>query len=227
MDLRHLFYNVYLLLFFFIFYSPAIAQDQPTFKELEETAQATIKILQEKFPEISDTYIAIIGGLGVWHHLPQGRKTKDVDLLTSVPGAPQTVKQKLLGLPGSPFTQQSQWFLYNHPGGKALQVDFPPLWQSPFKPSGALRLGEIKLPALPYATAEDLLALKINSCGLRATVEKRKVDAGDADALAESLLARGPITLTPEQKKAALGGLGDLLKYSTKDETWWKNTLQA
>lgn len=99
--------------------------------------------------------------------------------------------------------------------------------KSPFKPSGALRLGEVKLPALPYATAEDLLALKINSCGLRATVEKRKVDAGDADALAESLLARGPITLTPEQKKAALGGLGDLLKYSTKDETWWKKALQA
>lgn len=76
MDLRHLFYNVYLLLFFFIFYSPAIAQDQPTFKELEETAQATIKTLQEKFPELSDTYVAIIGGLGVWHHLPKGRQTK-------------------------------------------------------------------------------------------------------------------------------------------------------
>ncbi|DAA78706.1 TPA_exp: Uncharacterized protein A8136_2491 [Trichophyton benhamiae CBS 112371] len=226
MDLRNLFYNVYLLLFFFIFYSPAIAQDQPTFPELEDAARAAIKEVQEKFPEFSDTYMTVIGGLGVWKHLPKGRRTMDVDLLTSIPGAPQTVKQKLLGVPGSPFTQRSQYFLWRHPDGKNIQVDFPPSWQSPFTPSGARRLGQVRLPELPYATPEDLLALKINSSGLRATIEKRRVDAADADALAEMLLSRGPIVLTPEQRRAAQGGLEDLLKYSTKDEAWWRRALQ-
>lgn len=69
----------------------------------------------------------------------------------------------------------------------------------PFLPSGALRLGQDRLPDLPHATPEDLLALKINSSGLRATIEKRTVDAADADALAEMLLGRGPIVLTAEE----------------------------
>ncbi|EZF15980.1 hypothetical protein H112_05822 [Trichophyton rubrum D6] len=181
-DLRILFYNVYLLLFFFIFYS-----------------RATIKELQEKFPEFSNTYTIVIGDLSVWKHLPKGRRTADVDLLTSIPGAPQIVKQKLLGVPGTPFTQQSQYFLWRHPEGKNIQVDFPPSWQFPFLPSGALRLGQDRLPDLPHATPEDLLALKINSSGLRATIEKRTVDAADADALAEMLLGRGPIVLTAEE----------------------------
>ncbi|EFE38450.1 hypothetical protein TRV_06874 [Trichophyton verrucosum HKI 0517] len=98
--------------------------------------------------------------------------------------------------------------------------------KSPFTPSGARRLGQVRLPELPYATPEDLLALKINSSGLRATIEKRRVDAADADALAEMLLSRGPIVLTPEQRRAAQGGLEDLLKYSTKDEAWWRRALQ-
>lgn len=49
-----------------------------TLKELEKVAAEVIRYLKD-INEYSEGSIAVIGGLAVWKHLPDGRKTKVFD----------------------------------------------------------------------------------------------------------------------------------------------------
>ena len=51
-----------------------MATPQPTFLELEESAQAAINCLK-LFPEFANAKIAIIGGAALWKYVPSGRTT--------------------------------------------------------------------------------------------------------------------------------------------------------
>ncbi|KAK2873712.1 hypothetical protein FQN49_002151 [Arthroderma sp. PD_2] len=202
-----------------------MAQSQPSFRELEETAQAAIGYLKQS-QELTNAKIALIGGIALWKHLPNGRSTEDVDFMITVSGAPQAVKSKLLQLPGSPFAEFAQLFVYNHPGGKRIQIDFTPDWQSAYVPAAATAINMVNPTALPYISPQDLLALKVSSCGMRPTLLKRTRDASDAQAIAESILVQGPINLTAAQKAAIQGGIEDVIQFSSRDAAWWKNILQ-
>ncbi|KAG0159428.1 hypothetical protein PDIDSM_6950 [Penicillium digitatum] len=109
----------------------------PSFAELEAAAGAVIGILKT-MPEFSNSRIAVIGGLGLWNYLRRYRTTEDVDFLITVQGAPKAVKDRLLAMPSSPFQQQAQLFFYKGVGGKLIQIDITPDWQSPYIPSAAV-----------------------------------------------------------------------------------------
>ncbi|PLN82443.1 hypothetical protein BDW42DRAFT_193060 [Aspergillus taichungensis] len=196
----------------------------PSFAELEAAAVAVIRILQG-MPEFSNARIALIGGLGIWKYFRNYRITQDVDFLITVQGAPEAVKDKLLAIPSSPFQQQAQLFLYKTPGGKNIQIDITPDWQSPYLPSAAVPISTVRSASLPYISEIDLLVFKINSCGLRPTLAKKLRDATDARFLADHLTSSGPLVLSATQKNAVLQGLGDVVQLSEKDESWWKSKL--
>lgn len=46
-----------------------------------------------------------------------------MDFTISVYNAPQSVKEKLLRLPGSPFVQRSQFFYFVNQNGREIQID--------------------------------------------------------------------------------------------------------
>ncbi|KAI1909472.1 hypothetical protein LOZ65_006521 [Ophidiomyces ophidiicola] len=193
-----------------------MATGLPTFNELEESARAAISCLK-LFPEFSVAKIAIIGGAALWKYLPNGRTTSDVDFIITVSGAPQAVKAKLLQMPNSRFAEYAQLFVYKHPTGKNIQIDFTPEWQSAYVPAAATTIGTINTATLPYISPVDLLVLKINACGLRATTTKKVQDAQDALAVADMLTKLGPITLSNQQKGAARAGIQDVGTWGSRD----------
>ncbi|KAK2745544.1 hypothetical protein FQN57_003669 [Myotisia sp. PD_48] len=195
-----------------------------SFSELEAAARAVIEILQG-IPELSSAKIAIIGGMTLWKYLQSYRTTKDVDFLITVQGAPATVKNKLLALPNSPFSQPAQVFSYKGLNGRPVQIDITPDWQSPYLPDAAVPVSAVQLNSLPYISALDLLVFKINCCGLRADMSKKAQDATDARTLLEHIRAQGPIVLAPSQKTTVLQGLDDVAQYSFRDVAWWKTQL--
>ncbi|WEW61748.1 hypothetical protein PRK78_007242 [Emydomyces testavorans] len=198
---------------------------EPTFVELEDSARAAINSLK-LCPEFLSSKIAIIGGAALWKHIPNGRTTEDVDFIITVSGAPQSVKSKLLQLPNSPFAEFAQLFVYKHPCGKDIQIDFTPEWQqSAFVPEAATVISNVNPAALPYISALDLLALKINTCGLRPTATKKTRDARDALALALRISQQGPVTLNQAQRAAILQGIEDVGALSGRDVNWWKSIL--
>jgi len=72
----------------------------------------------------------------------------------------------------------------------------------------------------------DLLALKVNSCGLRATEDKRAQDALDAMNLVNVLSAGGRVSLNGAQRQAILQGLEAVLVRTGTDFAWWNARLQ-
>ncbi|KAJ5257473.1 hypothetical protein N7524_009029 [Penicillium chrysogenum] len=196
----------------------------PSFAELEVAAGAVIDILKT-MPEFSNSRIAVIGGLGLWNYLRRYRTTEDVDFLITVQGAPKAVKDRLLAMPSSQFQQQAQLFFSKGVGGKSIQIDITPDWQSPYVPSAAVPISAARSNALPYISELDLLVFKINCCGLRPTPAKKLRDATDARTLAEDMCSRGSINLTPAQKSAVLQGLDDVAQLSRRDKSWWMAKL--
>ncbi|KAI3180282.1 hypothetical protein DTO046C5_1518 [Penicillium roqueforti] len=192
----------------------------PSFAKLEVAAGAVIDILKT-MPEFSNSRIAVIGGLGLWNYLRRYRTTEDVDFLITVQGAPKAVKDRLLAMPSSQFQQQAQLFFYKGVGGKSIQIDITPDWQSPYVPSAAVPISAARSNALPYISELDLLVFKINCCGLRPTPAKKLRDTTDARTLAEDLYSRGSINLTSTQKIAILQGLDDIAQLSRRDKSWW------
>ncbi|KAL4928985.1 uncharacterized protein BDV17DRAFT_290990 [Aspergillus undulatus] len=198
--------------------------DLPSFNELEAAAHCVINVLK-MMPEFADAKIVVIGGLGIWKYLGKYRTTKDVDFLITVHGAPKQVKDRLLAMANTPFQQDAQVFTYKAPNGKLVQIDICPGWQSPYVPSSAMLIASIQPGFLPYISELDLLAFKVNSCGLRPTIDKQTRDARDARALAILMAARGPIILSEQQKAAVLQSLDDVVKRTNWDLATWKATL--
>ncbi|EZF10801.1 hypothetical protein H112_08004 [Trichophyton rubrum D6] len=203
----------------------ATSTELPTLKELEDTVRAAIDALKQ-YPEFGSAKLAIIGGTALWKYIPSGRTTKDVDFLNTVSGARQAVKAELLRMLNSCFAEYAQLFVYKHLSGKSIQIDYTPEWQSAYVPEAARPISTINSADLPYISAVDLLAFKINTCGMRPTVSKKTQDALNAMAIAENILAQGPIVLTNVQKEAARAGIEDVATWSKRHSTWWNQNLQ-
>ncbi len=118
---------------------------QRNFNHFEQCAAEVIKILKP-LSEFADTKVAIIGGLALCRYMPWLRATKvrfanndslltatntykDIDFITTAKNAPDSVKQKLLNLPNSPFEDCAGIFFYQSPTGPAVQIDMTPEWQ--------------------------------------------------------------------------------------------------
>ncbi|KAF2230122.1 hypothetical protein EV356DRAFT_580299 [Viridothelium virens] len=193
-------------------------------KRLEMAAVNVIRILKD-ISEFREARIAVIGGLALWKYNPAGRTTNDVDFIVSIDSAPQGVKQKLLALPNSFFTQQAEFFLYKSPDGSNIQIDITPEWQSPYMPSAAEKLKDIPDGTVPYISPIDLIIFKINSCGLRAQLTKRVTDASDAETLLEMETSRSPLSLTATQQATVEACIADVVTHGSMTEEWWRERL--
>jgi len=63
----------------------------------------------------------------------------------------------------------------------------------------------------------------MNSCGLRAQVAKRAIDANDAETLLAAITT--PTTLTICQQGLAETGIADMVSFGSKSEDWWRQRL--
>lgn len=90
-------------------------------------------------------------------------------------------------------------------------------------PSTAQVLSQIPTGHVPYISKIDLLVFKINSCGLRAQIAKKRIDARDATALLSEMTT--PIRLTAQQVAIVEPCIRDVVAYGTKSEDWWKQCL--
>ncbi|KAL9079254.1 MAG: hypothetical protein Q9157_001872 [Trypethelium eluteriae] len=190
-------------------------------KRLEIAAVNVIRILKD-ISEFREARIAVIGGLALWKYNPAGRTTnvfEDVDFIVSIDSAPQGVKQKLLALPNSFFTQQAEFFLYKSPDGSNIQIDITPEWQASEK------LKDIPDGTVPYISPIDLIIFKINSCGLRAQLTKRVTDASDAETLLEMETSRSPLSLTATQQATVEACIADVVTHGSMTEEWWRERL--
>lgn len=88
-------------------------------------------------------------------------------------------------------------------------------------PDAAQKLKNIPEGTLPYISLADLMVFKINSCGLRAQMSKRLIDAADAQNLLEELAAHSPLTLTSRQRGIVEAGLADVVSNSNMPREWW------
>lgn len=71
----------------------------------------------------------------------------------------------------------------------------------------------------------DLLAFKINSCGLRPTVLKRVLDAQDAVTIVNTLSANGRVSLDTTQRAAIRQGLDTVMSETGTDYAWWNSRV--
>lgn len=92
-------------------------------------------------------------------------------------------------------------------------------------PAAAMSLKDVPAGALPCISKTDLIIFKINSCGLRAQMIKRAMDAGDAEALLEGLTVHASLNLTAAQRAIVEPCLDDVVAYGTHDKAWWSERL--
>ncbi|KAI0019371.1 hypothetical protein F4780DRAFT_452546 [Xylariomycetidae sp. FL0641] len=159
------------------------------FTALECAACDVIQILKQ-IEGLEHTKLSVIGGLALWHYLPDYRPTDNINFLTNISTSPSSVKKKLLERPNSPFVQRSQVLFYQSSGGREVQVDISPEWLSPYLPDSAQNLHEIPYGSVPYISRADLVVFKLDSSGLRSNPMKKERDARDAAALLDDQLRK-------------------------------------
>jgi len=94
----------------------------------------------------------------------------------------------------------------------------------PYKPHNTPRVKDLSPDDVPYLDVEDLMAFKVNACGLRGNAYKSAQDAYDAINLKEIVEFRES-TLTHEQKTAIRDGLSDVVNTGATSEEDWNNLL--
>lgn len=90
-------------------------------------------------------------------------------------------------------------------------------------PSEARALSQIPAGHVPFISQIDLLIFKINSCGLRAQVAKKRIDARDAQHLLQDMTP--PLRLTASQLAIVEPCITDVVAHGTKSQDWWKQRL--
>ncbi|RYP20451.1 hypothetical protein DL767_009454 [Monosporascus sp. MG133] len=197
-----------------------------TFCELECAASDVIRTVK-RMPDLGNVKLAIIGGLALWHYLPRGRTTDNINFITNISTSPSSLKKKLLQLPDSPFVQRAQILFYVSPGsGREIQVDISPEWLAPYLPEAARRVRNIRDGELPYVSLADLVVFKLDSSGLRSNAAKKRRDAADAVALLEEHAAtNAKLELSLRKREIAHEALIDVVRYSDRSRAWWETRL--
>ncbi|KAI0470690.1 hypothetical protein GGR56DRAFT_683756 [Xylariaceae sp. FL0804] len=210
------------------------------FEEIEHAACDVIQIIKQ-IPELGHTRLSVIGGLALWHYLPDYRPTDNINFVTNISTSPSSVKKKLLDLPSSPFVQRAQVLYYQSPAGRDIQVNICPEWLCPYFPESAQNIRRIPYGTVPYIALADLVVFKLDSSGLRSNLVKKERDARDAAALVEHELEQqlrlrsrgdgsgssggGHLALGPRQEEVVEEALCDVARCGTKDKAWWERSL--
>ncbi|KAF2967095.1 hypothetical protein GQX73_g6465 [Xylaria multiplex] len=98
-------------------------------KELEDAVCDVIQIIKQ-IPELTGTKLAVVGGLALWHYLPDYRPTNNINFVTNATNDEDLsfLEQKLLEHPNSPFIQDQQALFYHSPAGWDIQIKISTRW---------------------------------------------------------------------------------------------------
>ncbi|KAI1876810.1 uncharacterized protein JN550_000882 [Neoarthrinium moseri] len=192
----------------------------PTFRELEETAALTIRMIKH-IPGLGHTKVAIIGGLAVWNYLPTQRRTDNIDLLIDASVSPSFVRRRLLQYPRSVFIQIGRSLWYQSPTGCEIEIRIISEDSVAYLPASAWPVKDIRPGVFPYISLSDLIVLKIDSCGYHRAWGARVRDAYDAAALLEYASAPHPLILSCRQECVVREGLPDVIEYGGRGKAWW------
>lgn len=143
----------------------------------------------------------------------------------------------------SPLVESSGLLYYQvssparSPGGTTqtpgIEVRITPEMLCPYLPLAATPAHDITpLPAqLPYVSLVDLIAFKMDACGLRDSVPKKQQEARDAAALLEVAAEHSALQLDDEQARVVEECLPDVLRHSEdpdkQGKSWWQIRLSG
>ncbi|KAI1454517.1 hypothetical protein F4805DRAFT_477576 [Annulohypoxylon moriforme] len=195
------------------------------FQELERAACDVIQNVKE-IQDLRHARLSVIGGLALWHYLPEYRSTDNINFITNISTSPSSLKKRLLERPDSPFFQRSQALFYKCPNGEDVRIDISPEWLSPYLPESAVKVQDISQDEIPYISLTDLIVFKLDSSGLRSNPAKKERDACDAAALVDLACSRrGSIDLSKKQEQVVEEALCDVAKCGTKEKCWWEKHM--
>ncbi|KAI1389794.1 uncharacterized protein F4822DRAFT_213976 [Hypoxylon trugodes] len=193
-------------------------------QELERAARDVIQNVKQ-IQDLRHARLSVIGGLALWHYLPEYRSTDNINFITNISTSPSSLKKRLLERPGSPFFQRSQALFYKSPRGQEIRIDISPEWLSPYLPESAAKVQEISSSEIPYISLTDLIVFKLDSSGLRSNPVKKERDARDAAALVSLAANEGTIQLSEKQEQVVEEALCDVAKCGTKEKGWWEHQM--
>ncbi|KAI2473250.1 hypothetical protein F4781DRAFT_427663 [Annulohypoxylon bovei var. microspora] len=195
------------------------------FQELERAACDVIQNVKE-IQDLRHARLSVIGGLALWHYLPEYRSTDNVNFITNISTSPSSLKKRLLERPDSPFFQRSQALFYKCPNGEEVRIDISPEWLSPYLPESAVKVQDISQDEIPYISLTDLIVFKLDSSGLRSNPAKKERDAYDAAALVDLACSRrGSIDLSKKQEQVVEEALCDVAECGAKEKDWWEKHM--
>ncbi|KAI1140415.1 hypothetical protein F5Y05DRAFT_411471 [Hypoxylon sp. FL0543] len=194
------------------------------FQELERAACDVIQHVKE-IQDLRHARLAVIGGLALWHYLPEYRTTDNVNFITNISTSPSSLKKRLLERPNSPFFQRSQALFYKSQYGQEIRIDISPEWLSPYLPDSAMKVQDISRNEIPYISLTDLIVFKLDSSGLRSNPAKKERDARDAAALVDLAANKAPIQLSRKQEQVVEEALCDVATCGTKEKGWWEKHM--
>lgn len=174
-------------------------------------------------------------------HLPNPQQS--IDLIVNSSTSASLLRKKLLQHPMSPLVESSGLLYYQvssparSPGGTTqtpgIEVRLTPEMLCPYLPSAARPATTINpVPAhLPYVSLVDLIAFKMDACGLRDSVPKKQQEARDAAALLEVAAEHSALQLDEEQARVVEECLPDVLRHSEdpdkQGKSWWQIRLSG
>ncbi|KAI0838614.1 hypothetical protein F5Y06DRAFT_286980 [Hypoxylon sp. FL0890] len=194
------------------------------FQDLERAACDVIQHVKQ-IQDLRHTRLSVIGGLALWHYLPEYRTTDNVNFITNISTSPSSLKKRLLEQPNSPFFQRSQALFYKGQDGKEIRIDISPEWLSPYLPESAMKVQDISQDEIPYISLIDLIVFKLDSSGLRSNPAKKERDARDAAALVDLAANKAPIRLSKKQEQVVEEALCDVATCGTKEKGWWEKHM--
>ena len=92
-------------------------------------------------------------------------------------------------------------------------------------PTAARAIKDTPSNFIPYISPTDLIVFKINSCGLRATVPKKRRDASDAEVMLENETRTSPLSLTSAQTAIVEPCIRGVVAHGNQTENWWRQRL--
>ncbi|KAI1107112.1 hypothetical protein F4804DRAFT_241644 [Jackrogersella minutella] len=193
-------------------------------QELEQAACDVIKNVKE-IQDLRHARLSVIGGLALWHYLPEYRSTDNINFITNISTSPSSLKKRLLEQPDSPFFQESQALFYKCPSGQVIRIDISPEWLSPYLPESAVKVQDISQNEIPYISLTDLIVFKLDSSGLRSNPAKKERDARDAAALVDFAALDGSLQLSAKQEQVVEEALCDVAKCGAKEKDWWEKHM--
>jgi len=177
-----------------------------------EVLKAATLIVLKDMKEIEvckNSVVTLIGGQAIIHYVQGSRTTEDVDLLSSAPKCPASVKNELIAKFADRYKKESEVFEVKV-NEAWVQVDVVPMDQYgkkgdvraiPALAGGSAKdLASLSDDDMPWATVSDLIVMKVFSMPIRAQPAKKKKDQDDINLLAK-YGHENKAPFTPSQKE--------------------------